>query len=303
METVGIIGLGKIGGPIALNLLARGYRVVGYRRGDMTAFREAGGIPASSAAEVGAACDIVFSCLPSDKALESVVNGADGLAAGARPGQIIAELGSHALESKQSHVATFAGHGAFFLDGEVAGTPGMVIARKGVVFLGGNETACAKVMQVVRGFADSCYYFGPFGSASRVKLISNLLVAIHVSAAAEAMALGLKCGVDVDMMIEAIAAGSGGSTQFALRAPAMAQGRYLPAQGSIDQLSKYFGLIAALADEVDVATPLLDRAAGLFAEAADSGLGAHDVAVMVRVLCQHKRSQVARAPSLQHVTA
>ncbi|MFZ2140924.1 MAG: NAD-binding protein, partial [Xanthobacteraceae bacterium] len=71
------------------------------------------------------------------------------------------------------------------------------------------------------GFSDECLYFGPFGAASRVKLVNNLLVAIHIAATAEAMALGIKAGVDVDLMIKAIADGSGGSTQFRIRAPWM----------------------------------------------------------------------------------
>ena len=72
---------------------------------------------------------------------------------------------------------------------------------------------------MVAGFADPCIYFGRFGAASRVKLINNLLVSIHIAATAEAMALGVKAGVDVELMINAIANGSGGSTQFGIRAP------------------------------------------------------------------------------------
>ena len=73
----------------------------------------------------------------------------------------------------------------------------MVSARKGVVYLAGDADACKKLERVVAGFADSCLYFGEFGAASRVKLVNNLLVAINIAATAEAMALGLKAGVDV----------------------------------------------------------------------------------------------------------
>src|SRR5262249_7151793 len=128
-------------------------------------------------------------------ALEEVVNGSAGLLKSARPGQIIVELGSHPVPDKQQHVGPLAAKGAAFLDGEVSGTPGMVTARKAVIYLAGDKDACAKVERVVAGFADSCLYFGPFGAASRVKLVNNLLVAIHIAAAAEAMALGLKAGV------------------------------------------------------------------------------------------------------------
>ena len=137
----------------------------------------------------------------------------------------------------------------------------MVAARKAVIYLAGDEAACKKAERAVAGFADSCLYFGKFGAASRVKLVNNLLVAINIAATAEAMALGLKAGVDVDLMIKAIATGSGGSTQFGIRAPWMAQRRFTPPQGTVPTLQHYFGMIGDFADSVGVATPLLDRAA------------------------------------------
>jgi 3-hydroxyisobutyrate dehydrogenase-like beta-hydroxyacid dehydrogenase len=137
---------------------------------------------------------------------------------------------------------------------------------------------------VVGGFADSCLYFGPFGAASKVKLVNNLLVTVHIAAAAEAMALGLKAGVDVDLMIKAIATGSGGSTQFGIRAPWMAQRRFLPAQGTAVGLAHYFDMIGEFANSAGTATPLFDRAADIFRRGIEMGLGEQDVAVTVDVI-------------------
>src|SRR5262249_40523199 len=159
-------------------------------------------------------CDVVLSCVPTVEAIDEVVNGPKGLIHSARPGQIIVELGSHPVPEKQKHVAVLAKKGAAYLDGEVSGTPGMVSARKAVIYLGGAAEAPKRVEPVIKGFADMCLYFGPFGAATKVKLVNNLLVALNIAATAEAMALGLKAGVDVDLMIKAIANGSGGSTQF-----------------------------------------------------------------------------------------
>ncbi len=284
METVGLVGVGKIGQPIAENLIKSGYRVLGYRRSSLAEFEKIGGTPARSPAEIGAQADIVFSCLPSSQALEEVVNGPGGLVKSARAGQIVVELGSHPVPEKERHVAPLAAKGATFLDGEVSGTPGMVSARKAVIYLAGDKEACAKAERVVHGFADSCLYFGPFGAASRVKLVNNLLVAIHIAATAEAMALGLKAGVDVDLMIKAIATGSGGSTQFGIRAPWMAQRRFLPAQGTTPTLQHYFDMIGDFADSVGVGTPMLDRAVELFDKFMEMGFGEKDVAAMVDVI-------------------
>ena len=284
METVGLVGIGKIGLPIAENLIKSGYRVLGYRRSPMADFERVGGVPSASPAAVAEEADIVLTCLPSADALDEVVQGPRGLAQTARPGQIVVELGSHLIPEKERQIAPLAERGAVFMDGEVGGTPGMVSARKAVVYLAGEKEAAQKAEPVVRGFTDVVHYFGPFGAASKVKLINNHLVTIHMAAAAEAMALGLKAGVDVELMIKAVAGGSGGSTQFGIRAPWMAQRRFLPAQGDAVGLSHYFDLIGDFADSVGVATPLLDRAVELYRQCIDMGLGRHDNAVMVEVI-------------------
>ena len=284
METVGFVGIGKIGLPISENLIKSGFRVLGFRRSSMAEFERIGGVPARSPAEIGAQADIVFSCLPSSEALDDVVRGPNGLASSARPGQIVVELGSHPVPDKERQIAPLAAKGAVFVDGEVSGTPGMVAARKAVIYLAGDEAACKKAERVVGGFADSCLYFGKFGAASRVKLVNNLLVAINIAATAEAMALGLKAGVDVDLMIKAIATGSGGSTQFGIRAPWMAQRRFLPAQGTVPALQHYFDMIGDFADSIGVATPLLDRAIELYDKFIEMGLAEKDVAAMVDVI-------------------
>ena len=100
MDTIGFIGVGKIGLPICDNLIKSGYRVVGFRRSSLADFEKLGGVPAKSAAEVGAAADVVFTCLPSDEALQEVVQGPHGLLDTARPGQIVVELGSHPVPVK-----------------------------------------------------------------------------------------------------------------------------------------------------------------------------------------------------------
>jgi len=293
METVGFVGVGKIGMPISQNLIKSGYRVVGYRRSSLAEFEKIGGVPARSPADVGAQADVVFSCLSSDAALEEVVQGPKGLVHSARPGQVVVELGSYPVPVKARQIAPLAEKGAAFIDGEVAGTPGMVSARKGVVYLAGDAQACKRVEPVIAGFADSCIYFGAFGAASRVKLINNLLVAIHIAATSEAMALGLKAGVDVDLMIKAIATGSGGSTQFGIRAPWMAERRFKPQQGSVQGLQHYIEMIGEFADEVGIATPLLDRTAVLFDRFMAMGLGDCDNAAMIDVIRSLPREKSA----------
>ena len=284
METVGLVGVGKIGLPIAENLIKSGYRVLGYRRSSLAEFEKLGGVAARSPADIGAQADIVLTCLPSAQALDEVVTGKQGLVHSARPGQIIIEFGSHLVPDKERQIAPLAAKGAIFLDGEVGGTPGMVSARKAVVYLAGDAEAAKKAEPVVRGFTDIVHYFGPFGAASKVKLINNLLVTINLAATGEAMALAMKTGVDIDLLIKAVASGSGGSMQFGIRAPWMAQRRFLPAQGHTYGLSHYFDLIGDFADRMGVATPLFDRAIEVHQRVIDKGFGEYDHAVLVDVI-------------------
>jgi len=280
MQKIGFVGVGKIGLPICQNLIKSGFAVIGYRRGSLAELEQAGGTAARSAADVAAQTDIVFTCLPNDAALEEVVHGPQGLLASARAGQIVVELGSHPVRVKQRYVAPFAEKGVTFLDGEVSGTPGMVVQRKGVIYLGGPEAAVRKLEPVIAGFADLCLHLGDFGAATKVKLVNNFLVALHIAGTAQAMALGLKTGVDKDLLIKAVVTGSGGSTQFGIRAPWMAERRFLPQQGSGAGVAHYLDTAKDMANEAGIATDLLDCLIDVFARAVPA-IGERDIAAMI----------------------
>ena len=280
MDTIGFIGIGKIGLPICAHLIKAGYRVLGYSRRAVTEFENSGGTPARSPEQIGAQANIVFACLPSDQALEEVMRGADGLICTAHPGQIVVGLGSHPIRVKQRYIAPLADKGAVFLDGEVSGTPGMVAERKGVIYLGGDREAVNKIESVIGAFADHMLYLGPFGAATKVKLINNLLVGLHIAGAAQAMAIGLRADINPELLIEAIATGSGGSTQFRIRAPWMAERRLTPQQGSGPGLARNLESAKELANEVGVATPLLDCLIDIYRQAVPS-IGERDVAAIL----------------------
>jgi 3-hydroxyisobutyrate dehydrogenase len=280
MQKIGFIGIGKIGLPICGHLIKNGYTVIGYRRSSLSDFESLGGTAAGSAADVAAQADHVFTCLPDDAALEEVVCGPRGLLQSVRKGQIVTELGSHPVGVKQRYVKPLADRGAVFLDGEVSGTPGMVAERKGAVYLAGPIEEVRTIEPVVAAFADLCLYLGDFGAATKVKLVNNFLVALHIAGTAQAMALGLKAGVDKGLLIKAVASGSGGSLQFGIRAPWMAERRFLPQQGSAPGLAHYLDTALDMAKDAGVATDMIDFLIDLFARAVP-GIGERDVAAMV----------------------
>jgi 3-hydroxyisobutyrate dehydrogenase len=289
MQKIGFVGIGKIGLPICEHLIKAGHTVIGYRRSSLADFERLGGIVAGSAAEVGAQADIVFTCLPNDEALEEVVRGPNGLLKSARAGQVVVEFGSHPVPVKQQYVAPLADKGAIFIDGEVSGTPGMVVQRKGVIYLGGPGDAVRKVEPVVAAFADLCLHLGDFGAATKVKLVNNFLVALHIAGTAQAMALGLKTGVDKDLLIKAVATGSGGSTQFGIRAPWMAERKFLPQQGSAAGLAHYLDTARDLAEDAGIGTELLDCLIDVFARAVPA-IGERDVAAILEFFETKRRT-------------
>ena len=188
------------------------------------------------------------------------------------------------LPAKERQVARLADKGAIFLDGEVSGTPGMVIAKKAPIYLAGDAEACKAIEPVVKNFAEICMYFGPFGAASKIKFVNNLLVTINTAAIGEAVSLALKAGLDPEMMIKAISAGSGGSVLFPIRAPRMVQKNFIPPQGTFEMLSHYFDYIDDMAGSAGAATPLFDLASGLYERGIKRGLGEHDVAAVIEVI-------------------
>jgi 3-hydroxyisobutyrate dehydrogenase len=282
METIGFIGVGKIGLPICKHLIKAGHRVLGYRRGSLAEFEQAGGIAAKSSADATANADVVFTCLPSDDALDDVVNGPQGILKAVKPGQIVVEFGSHAVPVKKSYIAPLAQKGAIFIDGEVGGTPGMVEARKGVIYLSGDRKASDSLMPITKSFAEVTLYLGPFGASTTVKIINNIMVGLHIAGTAQAMAIGLRAGVDVDLMIKAIANGSGGSAQFGIRAPWMAQRKFMPQQGSAQALAHYLERGRELGREAGVDTALIDCLLDIFDRAMPQ-IGERDVASIIEI--------------------
>ena len=284
MQTIGFVGVGRIGTEIAKHLISGGYRVLGYRRSSLAEFEKLGGVAARSPAKIGEEADVIFSCLPGGDSLDDVIGGPEGLIHSARPGQIIAELGSHPLPAKERQVERLRAKGVAFLDGEVSGTPGMVTARKAPIYLAGDAEACKKIEPIVKTFTETYLYFGAFGAASKIKFINNLLVTVNTAAIGEAVSLALKSGVDSELMIKAITNGSGGSVLFPIRAPRMVQRNFIPAQGTFEMLSHYFEYIDDLADRADASTPLFDLASDLYRRGLKNGLGEHDVAAIINVI-------------------
>jgi putative dehydrogenase len=287
MSVIGMVGLGRTGLPIARNLLARGHAVIGHRRHDGGELAAAGGQAAPSARAVAEAAGVILTVLPSAAALDDVMAGERGLLAAVGTGHVVVELGSHPLAVKERHRQALAARGAAFVDGEISGTPAMTAARQSVFLLSGDAAACDAALAVCRDATEHAFYAGAFGAATQLKLVANLLVAVHTAAAAEAMLLVERAGLDVALAIKVLGLGAASSTMLTARAPSMAARRFVdPAPGPVAMLAGYLEPIAELAARAGAPLPLFSIAARLFDGALADGRAQQDIGCVIELLDQ-----------------
>jgi 3-hydroxyisobutyrate dehydrogenase-like beta-hydroxyacid dehydrogenase len=282
-KTVGIAGLGIMGGAIAANLLERGWSVVGYdvSAEQLQALAANGLVPAPSIAALAQAVPIILTSLPSPAAAHKV---AGEIAASGAPSRIVVEASTLAIADKLAFKALLEPAGHIALDCPLSGTGAQAKMRDLVVYASGEPRAIAECKPLFADFARQSADLGAYGNGSRMKFVANLLVAIHNVAAAEAMLLAKRAGLDLAQVIEMVGPGAGGSRMFQMRAPMMADGVYEPATMRISTWKKDMEIIGAFADGLDCPTPLFMLTKPIYAEALEMGLGDQDTAAVFEVL-------------------
>jgi 3-hydroxyisobutyrate dehydrogenase-like beta-hydroxyacid dehydrogenase len=289
--TVGVIGLGIMGGAFASNLAAAGWRVVGY---DISAARRreaqrAGVEIAASAADVAAKVPVILTSLPKPQALMET---ARVLAAVKGKRLVIAEMSTFAIFDKEKAERVVAKAGHAMLDCPVSGTGSQAKTRDLVFYASGDSASIKKLKPMFETFGRRIYDVGAFGNGSKMKYVANLLVAINNVASAEAMVLGMKAGLAPQMIFDLITAGAGNSRVFELRAPMMVKGNYKNVTMKIDVWDKDMQVIGDYAKKIKVPTPMFDASKPVYIKAMKSGLGLQDTAAVCAVL--EKMAKVKR---------
>lgn len=285
-----MLGLGIMGSAMSVNLQAAGFKVVGFdvSAERMMEFGAAGGTPLASPRAVAESADIIVSVLPSVKALDDVVLGADGILAACRRGQILIEASTLPIEDKQ-RVRAAASPGLTLLDCPLSGTGAQAASKDLLVYASGDSAAVARCRPVFEGFARAHHDLGEFGNGSKMKFVANLLVAIHNVAAAEAFVLGMKAGLDPETIYRVVGDGAGGSRMFTVRGPQMIANVYEPATMKIEIWQKDMKIISEFAAGLHCPTPLLNASASIYTAAMAQGRGAHDTAAVCAVLAEIAR--------------
>jgi 3-hydroxyisobutyrate dehydrogenase-like beta-hydroxyacid dehydrogenase len=278
MDRVGVIGLGQMGLPIAKNLIDRGFGVIGYRRSGSPELAEAGGIVAGSAAEVAAAVDVLVSIVPDAEAVEDVITGRNGTLKTIRPGTIHIEMSTVDVSCKARLRDQVRAKSADLLDCPISGTPGMVAPRLATTFASGEAESVEKVSKVLDAISGPWVYTGPFGTGAQLKYIANLLLAVHTVAAAEAMALARRSGLDLELVQKTLDTSIASSAIWTQRGPLMAERHYTPAPGPVRTLHPILEQIADHATRSGLDTPVFTAAKQVFDRALADGWGDLDIA-------------------------
>jgi L-threonate 2-dehydrogenase len=293
-KTVGIIGLGIMGGAIARNLVDRGWRVIGL---DIDPKRElelarAKITIADNVNQLVCEAPIIMTSLPSAGA---ALDMAQEIATFSSATRIVAELSTLALADKLRFEAILAEAGHIALDCPLSGTGAQAISRDLIVYASGASDAIAQCKALFSDFASQSADLGKFGNGSRMKFIANHLVAIHNVATAEAMILADCAGLDPRTVVEMIGPGAGGSRMFQMRAPMMVGRIYEPATMKVSMWKKDMAIIAEFADELGCATPLFTLTQPVYAAAMAMGFADQDTAAVYEVLKQTIITDAERA--------
>jgi 3-hydroxyisobutyrate dehydrogenase-like beta-hydroxyacid dehydrogenase len=271
-----------MGSAMSANLLRAGHRVIGF---DVAADRlrelaRRGGEPAESARDVAKRAGVVITSLPSSPAL---LETARALAAAARRSQVVVETSTLPLAVKLEARRILRGRGPILLDCPLSGTGAQARVRDLVVYVSGDRKPSARIARVLDGFSRAHYYVGPFGAGSRMKFVANLLVAIHNVAAAEALVLGMKAGLDPRLVCDVMSESAGSSRMLQVRGPMMVKGDYSDATMKLDVWRKDMTIIADFARALSCRTPLFTATEPIY-EAARRENGREDTAAVCRVL-------------------
>jgi L-threonate 2-dehydrogenase len=287
VTTVGVVGLGLLGHAIATRLRGAGHAVIGYDIVPACVDRlvALGGTEAKSAADVARGSEIVCTVLPSLAAVEEAILGRDGVAAGARAGQPLCQMSTISPSLTERLAGETAARGLVFLDCPISGTSGMVAQGNGVIFVGGDRAAYERWRPLLESILPSAVHIGSAGQAMLLKLVANLLVALNSAAAAEALAMAQRGGLDPAMVVDVLKTGAATSRMLEVRGPLMVAGQY-PAQMKLDLFMKDLHLIQDAAGTVGARLPLTDVAERLYAAAHAAGHGGEDLAVVITELAR-----------------
>ena len=282
METVGFVGLGKMGTPMAVNIQKAGYPMVVYdiSEGATRPLLEGGARLAGSPAEAASLSEVLFTSLPRPQVVERVVKGPEGILEGIQPGAIYLDMSTCGPDTIRGLEPLFQEKGAHVMDTPVLSSPLDAIDRGVILMVGGERGIFDRLHPMFDVFADNVIYTGGLGTACICKVVHNMTTATVLQAVAEGLTLGLKAGVELPILLE-----SGSKSAVGPLIPRLSrtvfQGRFDPPDFTLDLGRKDLGLATELGRRNDVPLPVGSLVEQLLMQAMNRGWGERDRTVAV----------------------
>ena len=284
-QNIGLIGLGAMGAGMASSLRRAGYNVHVYdiRPEAVSAFTADGGVACDSAQSVADACPTVISVLVNAHQTEQLLFGAGGMAARMQPDSTFVMCSTVDPNWSVNLEQRLEAMGIGYLDAPISGGAAKAASGEMTMMTAGKPAVYARLNGVLEAMAAKVYRLGDqAGNGSKVKIINQLLAGVHIAAAAEAMALGLREGVAADDLYEVITHSAGNSWMFENRMAHVLKGDYTPLS-AVDIFVKDLGLVLDTARATRFPLPLSATAHQMFMQASTSGFGREDDAAVIKI--------------------
>ncbi|MFT8316121.1 MAG: NAD(P)-dependent oxidoreductase [Clostridium sp.] len=282
---IGFIGLGVMGKNMANNILKNGHELKVYDVADeiVKEFQEKGALAGENPAEVAKEADIVMTSLPNSQIVKNVILGENGVLEGAKPGTVIIDLSSITPKTIQYIARECEKKGVEVIDAPVSG--GSIGAEKGTltIMAGGRKELVDSVTEVLKNIGEKIYYVGNVGAGDTVKLVNNLLLGANMAAVAEALTLGIKAGLDADVLFEVISKSSGSSYALTSKYEKFIKEKNFKPGFMIDL--QYKDLQLAIDTAKDLKMPLLigNLTQQMYEMARSEGMGKEDISAMMKL--------------------
>ncbi len=282
--TVGFVGLGKMGTPMAVNIQKAGYSMVVFDAREEAAkpLLEGGARLAGSPAEVARLSDMVITCLPRPQVVEEVVTGPEGILQGIRRGGVYLDMSTCGPNLLRRLAPLFEEKGAQVLDAPVLSSPLDAPGRGVIVMVGGDRTVFERLVPMLDTFADKVVHAGPLGAANVCKLVHNMTTIAMQQVVAEGLTLGMKAGVDLEVLLDSGSRAPVGASTERLENTVF-KNCFEPPVFTLDLARKDIGLATELGRQSGVPMPVANLVEQIMMQAMNRGWGESDRTIAVRL--------------------
>ena len=288
MDKIGFVGLGRMGLPMASNIVANGFTVRGFdsQGAQMERFAKQGGTLCASIAEVSENSDVIITMLPNSEIVDAVIAGVDGILASAKEGSLIMDMSTVKPETSDKMALLCSEKGVSFIDAPVGRLAAHADAGQSLFMVGCDIKDFNRVKPLLDAMGSDIYHCGPAGSGTRTKLINNFLAISYCQMNAEALALTAQFGLDLDNTLDVLYGTTAINGQLKIAWPAKSLSNDTKPGFTIDLAHKDLTLVVEAANVAEVPMPMAAAAREALSSARSRGFGSSDFSGMLDAHCE-----------------